>query len=52
MQNILVNRYKHPEKTGYLGWIEPVDGSWILFVPLTGQPVLYTERTETGAVVA
>ena len=32
MQNIIVRRYEHPESTGWAGWIEPEDKSWIVFV--------------------
>ncbi len=34
MQNIKVKRYKSPKTRRFWeGWIEPDDGSWILFIP-------------------
>lgn len=34
MQNIKVKRYTNAETRRYWeGWIEPDDGSWILFIP-------------------
>lgn len=36
----------------WLGYIEPEDKSWILFIPTKGEPVLFTNRNpETGAVL-
>lgn len=51
MQNIKVGRYEHPDSTGYLGWIEPEDASWIAFVRDDHVPEVYLDRDETGAVV-
>lgn len=51
MQNIHVGRYDNPRATGWAGWIEPGDRSWIAFIDLEGHPTFYLERDETGAVV-
>lgn len=40
MCNITVSRYDHPESVGYQGWIEPENGSWVVFVDLNGQPFI------------
>jgi hypothetical protein len=51
MKNIAVHRYSDPAQVGWLGWIEPEDKSWIMFIPLEGEPVLFSSRDpETGAV--
>lgn len=39
MQNILVKRYQHPGD--WTGWIEPEDGSWIVFVAKDNRAVFY-----------
>lgn len=52
MQNIKVGRYEHPDSTGYLGWIEPEDATWIAFVRDDHTPEVYLDRDpETGAVL-
>ena len=43
MQNIHVERYAHPENTGFQGLVKPEDGSWILFIPNEGLPQLLIE---------
>lgn len=49
LMNITVGRYSDAS-TGYLGWVEPEDRSWILFVALDGSVQLFTERDPiTGA---
>lgn len=51
MQNIAVHRYTNPE-TGWQGWVEPDDLSWIIFVDDDGRVVLFDKRdSETGAVI-
>jgi hypothetical protein len=50
VQNVVVGRYDHPEAVGFLGWVEPEDRSWVVFVALDGKPVLFAERDSTGAV--
>lgn len=51
MGNITVGRYSQPDSTGYQGWIEPDDRTWIAFVKNDGQPVVFLNRDpETGAV--
>jgi hypothetical protein len=48
--NITVGRYESKD-TGYQGWIEPDDKSWIMFVCDDGQPVAFLDRDPaTGAV--
>jgi hypothetical protein len=44
MENVKVKRYQDPDSVRYVGWVEPDDGSWILFVPQKGEPELYTRR--------
>lgn len=52
MLNIKVQRYADPKATGWAGYIEPRDLSWIAFVDLNGSPHLYLHRDpETGAVL-
>lgn len=55
MGNITVGRYDHPggpEGTGYQGWVEPSDRSWIAFIANDGHPVVFLNRDpETGAVL-
>ena len=50
MQNIKVGRYENTE-TGYLGWIEPEDATWIAFVRDDHLPEVYLDRDPTGAVL-
>jgi hypothetical protein len=50
MQNIEVHRYADPAATGWLGWIQPEDRSWILYVDLEHRVHAYIERDPaTGA---
>lgn len=52
MGNITVGRYDKPAATGYQGWIEPEDRSWVMFVANDGQPQAFLNRDpETGAVL-
>lgn len=52
MNNIKVGRYSNPQKTGWLGWIEPADKSWIVFVDLKNNAKIYLNRDkETGAIL-
>jgi hypothetical protein len=51
MKNIIVTRYKNPDKVGWLGYMEPKDKSWIMFVDRDNNPKIYLERDKkTGAV--
>lgn len=54
MENIYIGRYEDEEtRQHWSGFIEPADGSWILFTQPDGPPVLFTERDpETGAVTS
>lgn len=46
MPNIIVERYESPSLAGgWLGCVAPREREWLLFVPETGDPVLFT-RTE------
>jgi hypothetical protein len=41
-----------PGVTGWKGYVEPADESWILFVPQAGEPLLYPKRDPaTGAAL-
>jgi hypothetical protein len=52
MQNIKVTRYADPKATGWAGYIEPADKSWIGFVGIDGRPILFLSRDPgTGAVL-
>jgi hypothetical protein len=52
VQNIKVTRYTHPKATGWAGYIEPEDGSWIAFVGLDGVPRFFLNRDpQTGAIL-
>lgn len=52
MQNIKVTRYEHPKATGWAGYLEPADGSWIAFIGLDGKPRVYLNRDpQTGAIL-
>ena len=44
MQDIKVSRYKDPKATGWAGWIEPSDKTWIAFIDLEGRPRFYLNR--------
>jgi hypothetical protein len=49
MQNIKVGRYAKP--ADYIGWIEPEDMSWIVFVKDDHSVEAYLDRDpETGAI--
>lgn len=50
MQQINVKRYADPKATGWAGWIEPEDKSWVAFIDLKGHPTFFLNRDpETGA---
>lgn len=52
MGNITVGRYDDPASTGYQGYIEPEDRTWIGYVRNDGVPVFFLNRDpETGAVL-
>jgi hypothetical protein len=52
MPKIKVERYNDELKHEWLGWIEPEDKSWILFIDGQGKPVFFPKRDpETGAVI-
>lgn len=52
MQDIHVRRYSNPKATGWAGWIEPEDRSWIAFIDLAGAPRFFLNRDPaTGAVL-
>lgn len=53
MQNINVTRYANPKATGWAGYIEPADLSWIAFIGLDGRPVFFLNRDPvTGAILS
>lgn len=51
MGNITVGRYDKPASTGYQGWIEPDNQSWVAFIASDGQPVVFLNRAPDGAVL-
>lgn len=52
MPNIKVQRYAHPTQTGWAGYIEPADASWIAYVGLDGSPFFCLNRDPaTGALL-
>jgi hypothetical protein len=49
--NITVGRYTNPDCTGYAGWVEPDDRTWITYIGQDGTPVVFLDRDRvTGAV--
>lgn len=51
MGNITIGRYDDPAATGWQGWFEPDDKSWIGFIGNGGRPVVFLDRDPvTGAV--
>lgn len=53
MQNISVTRYSNPKATGWAGYIEPADLSWIAFIGLDGRPMFFLNRDPaTGAILS
>jgi hypothetical protein len=52
MENLVVTRYLNPKEVGYVGYVEPANRKWILFVTTNGEPVLFSHRDpHTGAVL-
>jgi hypothetical protein len=54
MMSIKVGRYDNPAAIadGWVGWLEPADKSWILFVDALHRPHVYLHRhPATGAVL-
>jgi hypothetical protein len=54
MPNIKVGRYESTEVValGWVGWLEPADKGWIVFVDTQHRPHVYLNRdTVTGAVL-
>jgi hypothetical protein len=52
MPNIQIKRYSRPLETGWAGYIEPTDASWIAFVGLDGLPRFFLHRDPvTGAIL-
>ena len=50
MPKINVGRYEQPSDTGFDGYIEPEDRTWILFIKTDGTPMFYPKRDPiTGA---
>jgi hypothetical protein len=48
--NLNIRHYSNPNAVGYLGWIEPEDKSWIVFIDLDGKAVFFGERDPDGGV--
>lgn len=53
MGNIKIGRYDHESVSReWAGWVEPDDGSWIIYLDAEGKPGLYfPEREPSGAVI-
>lgn len=53
MSRIKVGRYTHPSVTkDWLGWMEPEDKSWIIFIDSENNPKVFLNRDpETGAII-
>lgn len=52
MPRIKIRRYNSELQDHWLGWIEPEDKSWILFIDAEEKPVFFGKRDpETGAVI-
>lgn len=53
MSTLKIGRYTHESVTSdYAGYIEPDDGSWIIWLDAAGNPALYfAEREPGGAVI-
>ncbi len=57
MTNITVGRYGDKEAkdeagNGYVGWVEPEDKSWVVFIDTDNNPTVFTKRDlETGAIL-
>ncbi len=50
MNDIEIHEYKG--ETGYRGYVQPLDKSWILFIGNDGTPEFYPDRDpETGAIL-
>ncbi len=53
MINIQVSRYPDPKATGWAGYIQPEDRSWIAFIGLDGRPIFFLHRDpRTGRVLS
>lgn len=52
MQSIHVSRYSNPMATGWAGYIQPDDRSWIAFIGLDGAPRFFLHRHASGAVLS
>ncbi len=53
MMNIQVSRYPDPKATGWAGYIQPEDRSWIAFIGLDGRPIFFLNRDpRTGRVLS
>lgn len=51
MGNVTVGRYAD-SSSGYKGWIEPDDRTWIMFIRENGVPEAYLDRDSVaGAVI-
>lgn len=51
LANVVVGRYADPQAVGYLGWMEPEDRSWVIFVGLDNKPVVFLDRDQTTGEV-
>ena len=52
MDNITITRYDSPnDVAGYVGYIEPKDLSWILYIDKDGNPEFYPNRDKDCALL-
>jgi hypothetical protein len=51
VNNISVHRYKHPQLSGWAGWLEPDDKSWIAFIGLDGVPRFFLSRDPVSGAI-
>lgn len=51
MQNIKITRYAHPKATGWAGYLEPEDGTWIAFIGLDGMPRVFLNRDPASGAI-
>lgn len=51
MPDVTVHRYDAAPVAGFIGYIEPADRSWILYVAEDGEPHFYPHRADDGRVI-
>ena len=51
MQNVKITRYSRPLETGWAGYLEPEDKSWIAFIGLNGVPRFFLNRDPASGAI-